>query len=126
MGIGVITFTPIGFLFQLWVQGDFSPTASSEDYSPWPDFQFTKAAPWGISAGLVYGGATILQISAIDALDYATAYTITQANLVVTGLLGILLFDELKGFAKYVFFSATFLVIGGAALVSIYGTTRAE
>ena len=107
---------------QLWVQGAFS--SSSANKSVCPDFMFAKAAPWGLAAGVTYGGATVLQVSAIDDLDYATAYTITQANLVVTGLLGILLFDELTGVAIYAFFAAAVLVLTGSGIVAFYGTTK--
>ena len=118
MGIGVITFTPAGFLLQLWCQGDFKPL------TPWPELHFAESLPWGFGAGCIYGGATILQISAIDSLDYATAYTITQANLVITGLLGIWLFNELQGNAIWVFFVGAVLVVSGAGIVSYFGTTK--
>ena len=134
MGIGVLAFTPFGFLFQLWMTSPPPPSLSSSSSSSsppkpkptafeWPDFMIAKASPWGLSAGITYGGATVLQIIAVDTLDYAAAYTITQANLVVTGLTGIVIFNELKGTAIPIFFVAAVLVLGGAGMVSYYGTT---
>ena len=107
-----------------FMNGGLYGSSGGRSLTPWPELHFAESLPWGFGAGCIYGGATILQISAIDSLDYATAYTITQANLVITGLLGIWLFNELQGNAIWVFFVGAVLVVSGAGIVSYFGTTK--
>ena len=59
-----------------------------------------------------------------DGVPYGVAYPILQASLVVSGILGIAVFGELRQRASITcFFAASALVVAGAVLLGVYGPT---
>jgi glucose uptake protein GlcU len=54
------------------------------------------AASWGIAAGIVWNLGNVLSILATDRVGVAVAYPLFQCGLLVAGMWGILLFDELE------------------------------
>lgn len=55
-------------------------------------------------------------------MSFAVAQPILQTALVVSGLLGIFLFKEIRGSLRIaLFFAAAAVVLAGAAVLAVYG-----
>jgi len=76
------------------------------------------------AAGAVYAVAMGTNIEAIEHLDYATAMVIMQSAIVVAGTWGIVLYGELKGWSAVKFYASSLVLLCGAVLVAINGTTK--
>lgn len=73
----------------------------------------------GIVAGIIWNIGNIMQIFAIPAIGYAVAGPINQCGLLISGLLGIFLFKEIKGRSRItVFFFCSSILIVGAFVLS--------
>ena len=67
----------------------------------------------------------MLSIKAIDALNYAVAYTVVQCSILVAGAWGIVLYRELEGASAIAAFAASGAVlVAGAVAVAHYGTVK--
>ena len=84
-----------------------------------------ETAPWGLLGGAISALAIILIIKALDDLDYVVANTLSQTSIFITGLWGWLVFEEFKSArAVMYFFAGAAVLVGGAVIVGIYGTTN--
>lgn len=118
VAIGVLGFSlPVSYM-QLYVEGNGSLS------SIMARADFSDSFPSAALGGAVYSTAMAMNIKAIDALDYATAMVIMQISIVVAGSWGILLYSELQGKAAVMFMCSSAVLIGGAFMVGIYGTTK--
>ena len=63
---------------------------------------------------------------AIVTLDYSVASTLAQCSMLVTAFWGIAVYGELGGDARRLaaFGAGAVVIVGGAAVVSYYGTTK--
>eukprot|EP00035_Acanthoeca_spectabilis_P009733 m.171718 g.171718 ORF g.171718 m.171718 type:complete len:341 (-) comp14819_c0_seq4:73-1095(-) len=84
----------------------------------------SKSAP-GIAAGVVWNVGNVCSILAMGPagnLSYGVAYPIMQCALFVSGLWGILWFEEIQGTTAIMgFFLSGGVLIGGAVVLSLYG-----
>eukprot|EP00040_Diaphanoeca_grandis_P022901 m.123869 g.123869 ORF g.123869 m.123869 type:complete len:369 (+) comp29018_c0_seq1:266-1372(+) len=88
------------------------------------------AAPMGIVAGVVWNlgnVCSILSMGTIGGLSYGIAYPFTQCALLISGLWGIFFFREITGRkAISIFFVAALVLLGGAAVLGVYGPRKPE
>ena len=82
----------------------------------------------GIASGVTWNLGNVCQLVAMSVylVPYGVAYPILQASLVVSGVLGIAVFRELRDRAAIgIFFFASGLVVLGAILLGMYGPSPA-
>lgn len=93
-----------------------------------PDFHVKASLLPGVAAGFVWNFGNVCSIYAMsEGLSYGVAYPIMQCALLVSGLWGVLVFKEITGFkAKLLFFSAGGVLLGGAAMLSVFGPKPEE
>lgn len=84
-----------------------------------PAFYVRETLWAGCTSGLVWNISNVCSIIAIPAITYSIAYPILQASLVVAGLWGIYVFDEIRGTAKTVFFSAAAVTVAGVVCLAL-------
>jgi len=78
----------------------------------------------GLTSGTIWQIGNVCQVVAQSyyLLPYAIAYPIFQASLVIAGLLGIVIFGEIKGVPSVsAFFVSASIVIAGSVLLAVYG-----
>jgi glucose uptake protein GlcU len=76
----------------------------------------------GVLAGIVLNISFVLSIYANSEVSFAVAQPILQTALVVSGLLGIFVFKEIRGSLRIVlFFLAAAIVLIGAAVLAVNG-----
>jgi len=74
----------------------------------------------GVIAGVLWNAGNILSIYAIDKLGYSMAYPIMQSSLLLTQMLGIVLFQEIQDQKALMYLTAgAILVIGGNVLIGL-------
>ena len=122
MATGALLLAPPVAAAQLRAEGASAPLTAC---AAWLRSHLASAAlPWGAGAGAVYGLGLCLSVQAVDALDYAVAYTVAQGSILVAGAWGLLLYREIEGAGPVALFAASGAVlVAGAALVGYYGTT---
>lgn len=87
-----------------------------------PDLQVKVAAIPGIVTGLMFAMGNILATWATEYLGDTIGFPITQCALLVTAVWGVLLFKEVTGLVAILILAvACVVIIGGAALLSIFG-----
>ena len=89
----------------------------------WPKLYLSETLLPGLLSGLLWNLGNVCQIYAQSyaGLSYGISYPIMQCALFVSGLLGIFVFNELSGNAVNVFFMSGFVLLGGAAILGVYG-----
>lgn len=89
-------------------------------------FKTNAAIHWGIASGFIWNVGNICAIYAMETgLSYGVAYPILQCALVVSGILGIVVFQEVKGGKSISCFTiSTLLVIVGIFLLGAYGPQK--
>jgi len=84
-----------------------------------------KRTLWaGLVSGTIWQIGNVCQVVAQSfyLLPYAIAYPIFQASLVIAGMLGITVFNEIVGFNSIsAYFVAAVVVVTGSVLLAIYG-----
>ena len=76
----------------------------------------------GVLAGIVLNVSFVLSIYANSEVSFAVAQPILQTALVVSGLLGIFVFKEIRGSLRiFLFFLAAATVLIGAAVLAVFG-----
>lgn len=108
-GVGVIAAAPI-------ITAVYSFTLEDLVYQ---DLYLWPCVPFGMLAGVIWNLGNALSIVGISYLGYGVAYPLMQCALVISGLWGILVFKEIKGWAVRIFALFCILVLGGAAILTI-------
>lgn len=77
----------------------------------------------GLVAGALWNAGNICQLLAQKRfnLAYGISYPILQCGLLVSGLIGIACFGEVRGKAILIFWAGAMLLIGGVVLLGLYG-----
>ena len=104
------------------------PNVASGGRVPPPTFGRRGTLMAGMASGLTWNLGNVCQLLAqsVFMLPYGIAYPMLQASLVVAGILGIACFGEIRNQAAIVvFFSASGLIVVGAALLGMYGPSPA-
>ena len=89
-----------------------------------PKWEVERTLWAGLVSGNVWNFGNLCQVIAQSyyGLPYAIAYPIFQASLVASGLLGIYVFNEIRGNAAICFFFlSAIIVVVGAGLLAVYG-----
>lgn len=118
LGLGACLATAAPPLY-LWLSGS---EQLRRDPKAAPRSWWANAWP-GVVAGAIWNAGNALQIFAMDAgVSFAIVQPILQTGLVVSGVYGIFLFDEIRGRGKIaLFFGAATVVLAGAAVLSVAG-----
>jgi len=108
-GIGVGICSPVVTVLYFLIMRE--PLLSQE-------LHLMQVLPYGILAGSIWNVGNVLSIPAISRIGYSVAYPLMQCALLVSGLWGIFAFKEIKGAAVWIFFVASAVLLGGAAILS--------
>lgn len=108
-GIGVGICSPVVTVLYFLIMRE--PLVSQE-------LHLRQVLPYGILAGCIWNVGNVLSIPAISRIGYSVAYPLMQCALLVSGLWGIFAFKEIKGAAVWIFFVASAVLLGGAAILS--------
>jgi glucose uptake protein GlcU len=111
-GIGNIIVAPVLFVLYFLVRRQR------------PVFHLTTAAPWGLFSGLLWNLGNFFSTSAsLSPLGLTVGYPLTQCALVIGGIVGIVLFKELRKTRSIIQFalSALLLLLPGCALMALFG-----
>lgn len=109
-GTGVMVTAPIVTVIYYKAQGLHIPSL---------------APPLGIATGIICGMiwniSNIFSIGAIPTLGYGVAFPIIHSAILISGMWGIILFQEFQFFifAEEVFFFSGALIVAGAVMISI-------
>jgi len=109
-GIGVVAVTPALALVYFLIKREL------------PVFHLRVALVPGLLAGFVWNLGNYCSIYATLYLGLTIGFPLTQVALLVAGLYGIFFFKEITSwFAILFFFLSSGVLLGGAALLSVYG-----
>eukprot|EP00301_Raphidiophrys_heterophryoidea_P024452 c7945_g1_i1.p1 GENE.c7945_g1_i1~~c7945_g1_i1.p1 ORF type:complete len:383 (+),score=50.22 c7945_g1_i1:82-1149(+) len=112
IGVGIVQ------IFILIVYGVIRVTYLNKPF--FPDFHF-KTLRWaGSAAGIFWSIGNFFSLLAINCLGEAVGFSACQASLLVSGLLGVFLYHEIRGFSIVVFFFFGIITISGVFLM-MYG-----
>lgn len=76
----------------------------------------------GLISGTVWNVGNICSVYANAAISFAVAQPLMQCALLVSGILGIFVFKEIKGVKRIVtFFAFAGVLLGGAVLLALFG-----
>lgn len=72
----------------------------SKAYRDLPSFHFKSVCVPGIVTGVCSSVGNVGAVLAVTSLGFSVGYPISHASLIVSGLWGIFLFNEVKGFTN--------------------------
>lgn len=76
----------------------------------------------GILSGTIWNLGNLCSVYANDGISFAVAQPMMQCALLVSGMLGIFVFKEIRGGANILtFFVFAAVLLGGAAVLAVYG-----
>ncbi|KAG6547916.1 hypothetical protein Mapa_010736 [Marchantia paleacea] len=84
-----------------------------------PNLAPTAAALPGIVSGIVWNIGNVLSILAIGYISYSIAYPIMQCGILVAGLWGMLLFEEIQGSSATAYWISGAIIIVGVAVLAL-------
>ena len=93
------------FFFTSTVKQSFSSA-----YSDLPSMHFNEFWAPGIFCGVLSSLGIIASVLATGALGYSVGYPVSHASLLISGLWGIILYKEVKGFWNIMLWFASALV----------------
>ncbi|KAH8961629.1 hypothetical protein BDL97_05G058900 [Sphagnum fallax] len=85
----------------------------------WPDFATYSAAGLGILSGILWNIGNMLSIVAVSFIGRDIAYSIFQCAIIIAGLWGMILFDEINYNAMYSYWASVVVLLIGVVCLSL-------
>jgi len=87
----------------------------------WPQLKPREVALPGLATGVLWAVGNACAVVATEALGNTVGYPLTQTALLVAQVWSVLYFKEIRGFAIVVLVMSAFVLLGGAAMLAVYG-----
>ena len=117
-GTGAMTVTIIFWIIR-WMYNSYDQKSIGKGFNVLPSMHIKNTFLPGISAGLIWSLGNLGQIMSVSSLGESIGMSIVQSGMIVSGILGITWFKEIKGRKAISFWSmSAFSTFIGIVLLS--------